>query len=384
MSELSLIDLVKIYPYTNPNRLFGRKQAREALARERAMPYTTNEGVIAVQQFSLDVRQGEFVVLLGPSGSGKTSVLRMIAGLESVSDGTILMDGKVINDMPPGERNMAMIFQNYSLYPGFTVYDNLAYPLRNMHMPRAQVDAKVRAAAELLDLTHLLDRRPSELSGGQQQRTAVGRALVRDPGVFLMDEPMSNQDPALKARLREELKRIHRKLGATVLYVTHDQTDALSLGDRIVLMQDGMIVQAGTPQELYRAPRNVYCATFLGAPEMNVFRDVPVRGGALTILGREIRLPEAKAAAAAGLETVTAGIRPVHFSPDPGGIEAMVDYTETIESECHLHLKRGEESFTAVVPKPPGRPFAHGETVRLSPDPERIHLFHPQTEIRLG
>ena len=384
MSELSLIDLVKIYPYTNPNRLFGRKQAREALARERAMPYTTNEGVIAVQQFSLDIRQGEFVVLLGPSGSGKTSVLRMIAGLESVSDGTILMDGKVINDVPPGERNMAMIFQNYSLYPGFTVYDNLAYPLRNLHMPRAQVDAKVRAAAELLELTPLLDRRPSELSGGQQQRTAVGRALVRDPGVYLMDEPMSNQDPALRARLREELKRIHRKLGATVLYVTHDQTDALQLGDRIVLMKDGMIVQAGTPRELYRTPRNLYCAAFLGEPEMNVFRDVPVRDGMLTVLGREIRLPEAKAAAAVGLETVTAGIRPVHFSMDPQGIEAAVDFTETIESECRLHLKHGGDEFTAVVPKPPGKPFARGETVRVLLDPERIHLFHPKTEIRLG
>ena len=384
MSELTLDNLVKIYPFTDTRRLFGRKQARDMLARERAMPYTTNEGVIAVQQFSLEIRQGEFVVLLGPSGSGKTSVLRMIAGLESVSDGTITMDGKVINDVPPAERNMAMIFQNYSLYPGFTVYDNLAYPLRNLHMPRAQVDAKVRAAAELLELTPLLDRRPSELSGGQQQRTAVGRALVRDPGIFLMDEPMSNQDPALKARLREELKRIHRKLGATVLYVTHDQTDALSLGDRIVLMKDGMAVQTGTPGELYRTPRNLYCATFLGAPEMNVFRHVPVRNGALCLLGREIRLPEAKAAVTAGLETVTAGIRPVHFSLDPEGVGAAVDYTETVESECHLHLKLGEEAFTAVVPKPPDRPFAHGETVRVSPDPERIHLFHPQTEIRLG
>ena len=212
----------------------------------------------------------------------------------------------------------------------------------------------------------------------------MGRALVRDPGVFLMDEPMSNQDPALKARLREELKRIHRKLGTTILYVTHDQTDALSLGDRIVLMQDGMIVQAGTPQELYRTPRNLYCATFLGSPEMNVFRDIPVRDGVLTLLGREIPLPAAKREAAAGRTTVTAGIRPVHFTPDPQGIEATVDYTETIEAECHLHMKRGEASFTAVVPKPPGRPFAHGETVRLAPDPERIHLFDPQTEIRLG
>ena len=384
MSELSLENLVKIYPYTNPRRLFGRKQAREELARERAMPYTTNEGVIAVQQFSLEIHEGEFVVLLGPSGSGKTSVLRMIAGLESVSDGTVRMDGKVINDMPPADRNMAMIFQNYSLYPGFTVYDNLAYPLRNLHMPRADVDRKVRAAAELLELTPLLDRRPSEMSGGQQQRTAVGRALVRDPGLFLMDEPMSNQDPALKARLREELKRIHRKLGATILYVTHDQTDALRLGDRIVLMKDGMIVQTGTPQELYLAPRNLYCATFLGAPQMNVFRDVPVRDGALRLMGREIRLPEGKKEAVRGREAVTAGIRPVHFSEDPQGIEAVLETAEIIESERHLHLKRGAETFTAVVPKPPGRPPARGETLRVAPEAERILLFDPETEECLG
>ena len=384
MSELSLNNLVKIYPYTDTRRLFGRKQAREMLARERAMPYTTNEGVIAVQQFFLDIKEGEFVVLLGPSGSGKTSVLRMIAGLESVSDGTILMDGKVINDVPPAERNMAMIFQNYSLYPGFTVYDNLAYPLRNQHMPRAQVDEKVQAVAELLELVPLLERRPSELSGGQQQRTAIGRALVRDPGLFLMDEPMSNQDPALKARLREELKRIHQKLGTTILYVTHDQTDALRLGDRIVLMKDGMIIQSGTPQEIYLNPRNLYCATFVGAPQMNVFTNVPVRNGMLSLMGCDICLPEAKKEAVSGLKTVTAGIRPVHFSLDPQGIVGVVDYTEIIESECHLHLQYGETAFTAVIPKLPGRPFNRGETVCVAPDPERIHLFHPETEMRLS
>ena len=384
MSELSLENLVKIYPYTSTRRIFGRKQAKEALAREHAMPYTTNEGVIAVQQFSLTVHEGEFVVLLGESGSGKTSVLRMAAGLESVSDGTVRMDGKVINDVPPQDRNMAMIFQNYSLYPAFTVYDNLAYPLRNMHLPRAEVDRKVRAVSELLDLTPLLERRPAELSGGQQQRTAVGRALVRDPGIFLMDEPMSNQDPSLKARLREELKRIHQKLGATILYVTHDQTDALQLGDRIALMKDGIILQAGTPQEMYMKPRNLYCATFLGSPAMNVFRNVPVKDGALELMGAEIRLPEAKKEAAGGLKTVTAGIRPVHFFIDPQGSGAVVDYAETIESECHLRLKRGGDTFTAVVPKAPGRPFTHGDTVRLSPDPERIYLFHPETEMCLG
>ena len=383
MSELSLENLVKIYPFTSTRRLFGRKQARDMLAREQAMPYTTNEGVIAVQQFSLEIKNGEFVVLLGPSGSGKTSVLRMVAGLESVSDGTIRMDGKVINDTPPPDRNMAMIFQNYSLYPGFTVYDNLAYPLRNLHMPRAQVDEKVRAVAGLLEMTPLLDRRPSELSGGQQQRTAIGRALVRDPGIFLMDEPMSNQDPALKARLREELKRIHRKLGTTILYVTHDQTDALRLGDRIVLMQDGMIVQAGTPQELYQHPRNLYCATFLGTPQMNVFRGIPVQEGKIRLMGRDISLPESIKKAAGGMAAVTVGIRPVHFVPDPQGIEGTVDYTESIEAECHLHLKHGNEAFTVVVPKTSGRPYSRGETVRVMPETDRIHLFHPQTGIRL-
>lgn len=384
MSRLSLENLVKIYPYTSTRRLFGRKEAREALARERAMPYTTNEGVIALQQFSLEVQEGEFVVLLGESGSGKTTLLRMIAGLESVSDGTILLDGKVINDVPPGERNMAMIFQNYSLYPGFTVRENLAYPLQNLHMPRKQLEEKVLAVAELLDLRLLLERRPAELSGGQQQRTAIGRALVRDPVLFLMDEPMSNQDPALKDRLREELKRIHRKLGATILYVTHDQNDALRLGDRIVLMRDGMILQAGTPRELYQAPRDLYCATFLGTPAMNVFRGAPVAGGCLRLLGREFPLTASQKEQVRGREAVIAGIRPVHFVPDPEGIPAQVVYTEMLESECHLTLKSGGEGFTAVLPKPPGRPFAPGDPVRLSPDPEKILFFDPETELRLG
>ena len=384
MSELSLENLVKIYPYTSSRRLFGRKQAKEELKREKAMPYTTNEGVIAVQQFSLQVREGEFVVLLGPSGSGKTSVLRMVAGLESISDGIVRVDGKVINDVPPAERNMAMIFQNYSLYPGFTVYDNLAYPLRNLHMPRDRVDQKVRATAELLALTPLLERRPSELSGGQQQRTAIGRALVRNPGLFLMDEPMSNQDPALKASLREELKRIHRDLGATVLYVTHDQTDALRLGDRIVLMKDGMNLQTGTPQELYLKPRNLYCATFLGSPQMNVFRNVPLQEGELNLLGTTIQLPARKKEAIGDRSTVTVGIRPVHFFLDPQGIRGEVDYTEIIESECHLHLKHGTDTFTVVVPKRGEIPFRRGGSVSVAPETDRMYLFDPVTEACIG
>ena len=384
MSELSLEELVKIYPYTSTKRLFGRKQARDALAREHAMPYTTNEGVIAVQQFSMEIRDGEFIVLLGASGSGKTSVLRMVAGLESVSDGTVRMDGKIINDVPPAERNMAMIFQNYSLYPGFTVYDNLAYPLRNMHMPRAELDKKVKSVADILELTALLDRRPSELSGGQQQRTAIGRALVRDPGVFLMDEPMSNQDPVIKARLREELKRIHRKLGTTVLYVTHDQTDALQLGDRIAVMKDGLILQMGTPQELYTRPVNLYCASFLGSPEMNIFRDVTVEDGLPVIMGTKIAVTNAKKEELSGKTKVTAGIRPVHFSVDPQGIEAKVEFTETIESEYHLHLRRENNTFMAVLPKTPGRTPCRGDIIRVSPDPGKICFFDPKTEMNLG
>lgn len=388
MGELTLNNLVKIYPYTVVNnRFFGRKRAREALERERAMPYTTNEGVVAVQEFSLTIGDGEFVVLLGPSGSGKSTVLRMIAGLEQVSDGEVILDGQVINNLQPEERNIAMIFQNYSLYPNFTVYDNLAYPLKNLHLPRGEVDKTVRQTAALLELTEHLDRMPAELSGGQRQRTAIGRALVRKPRLFLMDEPFSNLDTALRQRLRSELKQLHKHLGVTIVYVTHDQMDAFLLGDRIVVMRDGMIVQSGTPQELYNRPANLYTAAFLGTPPINLIQaDLVIRQDGITalrLLGVESGLSKEKAAMLAGRKSVTVGIRPVHIVPAQDGIQAIVQYAEVIGAEHHLHLNVADTELIAVTPYSPRDEVRSGSTVRIKLNPNKFHFFDNDTGMRI-
>lgn len=390
MSELQMRGLVKIYPYTKPTGLFGRKKAQESLEREKHQPYTTNEGVVAIQNFTLDVKEGEFVVLLGPSGCGKSTVLRMIAGLESVSDGEILMDGQVINDLTPEARDIAMIFQNYALYPSFTVYDNIAYPLRNQHIPRDEIDKLVMEIAELLELTELLERRPSELSGGQQQRAAIGRALVRKPKLFLMDEPFSNLDGVLRQKLREEVKRIHKKLGTTFIYVTHDQTEAFSLGDRIVLMRDGIIEQIGTPQELYTKPENLYAASFIGVPQMNIIRDVPLHyienGWRVTVFGENFVLPVNKTTGLTKSQSgnkVTLGIRPVHVSIAENGIEAAVDYADNIETELHIHMHVKGTELISVVPATSLGSYIRGQKVKISLNPQRIYLFDASTKKRI-
>lgn len=390
MSELQMRELVKIYPYTKPTGLFGKKKAQAALEREKSQPYTTNEGVVAVQKFSLDVKDGEFIVLLGPSGCGKSTVLRMIAGLESVSDGEILMDGQVINDLLPEARDIAMIFQNYALYPSFTVYENIAYPLKNQHMPRDEIHKLVMEMAELLEITELLDRKPSELSGGQRQRTAIGRALVRKPKLFLMDEPFSNLDGVLRQKLREEIKRIHKKLGTTFIYVTHDQTEAFSLGDRIVLMRDGIIEQVGTPQELYSKPENLYAASFIGVPQMNIIHDVPLQykdnKWHVTVFGEDIVLPQAKTAALTKAQSgsrVILGIRPVHVSVSENGIEATVDYTDTVETEIHIHMHVKGTELVSVAPVTYLGSYMRGQRVKINLNPQRIYLFNKESERRI-
>ena len=242
MSELSLRGLVKVYPFAKvEGLLFGRKRAKAIRQRQESQPYTTNEGVLAVQGFDLEIQRGEFIVLLGPSGCGKSTVLRMIAGLEEVSAGDILLDGRSIVELPPEQRDIAMIFQNYSLYPNYTVYENLAFPLKSQHVPREQLQRQVEEVAGMMELDGVLNRYPRELSGGQRQRIAIGRALVRRPRLFLMDEPFSNLDPVLRRRLRGLVKSLHQRLGATFVYVTHDQEEAFALGDRIVVMQNGRI-----------------------------------------------------------------------------------------------------------------------------------------------
>jgi len=381
MMQLQLKNLVKVYPYAKVSGLFGRKKARAMLAEQKQKPYTTNEGVLAIRKVSLDIEEGEFLVLLGASGCGKTTLLRMIAGLEEVSAGEIWMDGVRIDSLPPEDRDMAMIFQNYSLYPHFTVYENIAFPLKNLHMPREELDATVMEIVRALGLEKLLQRRPSELSGGQRQRVAIGRALVRRPKLFLMDEPFSNLDAPMRQALRLQVKRLHQSLGTTFIYVTHDQMEAFSLGTRIAVMRDGIIEQVGTPQELYNDPANRFVASFLGQPSMNFLENVPVFYDGVwqaEIFG--VRYPltgkqQDKLRDSENCSKVTVGIRPVNVTLHGGPHKAKVDFAEPMGTETVVHLDVSGEKLTAVIPGEGGTLPMRGGEVSFSLDPNRFYIF---------
>lgn len=392
MAQLELRNIIKIYPYTKVSGLFGRKKARERLKQQRMKPFTTNEGVIAVQKFDLDINDGEFIVLLGPSGCGKTTLLRMIAGLEEVSAGEIIMDGKVINALKPEKRDVAMIFQNYSLYPHFSVYDNIAFPLRNQHIPREELDNIVGDVAEILELTPYLNKRPKNLSGGQMQRAAIGRAIVRKPRIFLMDEPFSNLDATLRQKLRQTIKQLHQKLGTTFVYVTHDQNEAFYLGDRVVVMRDGLIKQIGTPPELYNHPADLYTATFIGSPQMNVFRDVTLKKDGedwtVSILGKQFTLAAAKCNTLTNADDgrgVIVGIRPVNIAVANEGVDAEVEYTEPIGAETHVHLTASNAHLVAVIDAASvfTSGIMRGAKLRFHLDARRFYLFDAKTEQRI-
>ena len=382
MTQLELRNLVKVYPFAKVGGLFGRRKALALLEEQKNKPYTTNEGVLAIQDLNLDIQEGEFLVLLGASGCGKSTLLRMIAGLEEITAGEVVMEGKVINDLPPEDRDMAMIFQNYSLYPHFTVYDNIAFPLRNIHLPREKLEATVMEIARLLGLESQLQKRPAELSGGQCQRVAIGRAIVRRPKLFLMDEPFSNLDAPMRRTLRSLVKRLHRELGTTFIYVTHDQTEAFSLGTRIAVMQDGRIEQVGTPQEIYKHPANRFVASFVGQPPMNFVEDVPLCYDGVwfvEILGQKYVLPDM---VTGGLKAndagrnVSVGIRPVNIEIGRGGFHAVVEYTEPLGSETVVHLNAHGQKLTAVLPEEQANPsLARGQKVTIQLDPNRFYVF---------
>ncbi|MBQ0038381.1 MAG: ABC transporter ATP-binding protein [Clostridiales bacterium] len=350
----------------------------------------TAEDVVAVQDFDLTIQDGECVVLLGPSGCGKSTTLRMVAGLEKITDGELYIGGKLMNNVESKERNLAMVFQNYALYPHMTVYENMAFPLQMKKMSQNAIDARVRQAAELLDITPYLHRKPHALSGGQCQRVAIGRAIVRKAQVFLMDEPLSNLDARLRNQMREELIRLRRKLHATFLYVTHDQTEALTLGDRIVVMRQGSVQQIGTPQEVFQHPANLFVASFIGTPPMNFFPDARlVRSGDIyyvEILGKLYCLPDVRQEALrrAGIaeKDIIAGIRPHHIHIGSGGSEAMINMVEMMGEEYHLHLTASDYQIVAVVPN---AQFSDGATqrpsmVRFDLDTAQIHLFDKETQ----
>ena len=343
----------------------------------------------SVDDLNLDIKDGEFLVLVGPSGCGKSTTLRMLAGLEEVNKGRILIGGKDVTTMQPKDRDIAMVFQNYALYPHMTVYENMAFSLKLKKLPKAEIDKKVREAAEILDITALLDRKPKALSGGQRQRVAIGRAIVRSPKVFLMDEPLSNLDAKLRNQMRAEIIKLRDKIDTTFVYVTHDQTEAMTLGDRIVIMRDGFIQQIGTPQEVFDRPANLFVAGFIGTPQMNFFDAELKRDGdkyVVDVCGEELRLTEEKQAALlrgnvpAG--PVTLGIRPEHIVlAKNGGIPARVDVSEMMGSSVHLHLTAAGHDAVVIVPTLELDAIPSlGQEIYLELHEDSIHLFDRETE----
>lgn len=353
-------------------------------------------GVHAVIDFNMEIEDKEFIIFVGPSGCGKTTTLRMIAGLEDISSGELRIDGKYMNDVEPKDRDIAMVFQNYALYPHLTVYDNMAFGLKIRKVPRKEIDRIVREAAEILDLSDLLNRKPKALSGGQRQRVAMGRAIVRNPKVFLMDEPLSNLDAKLRVQMRAEIAKLHQKLGTTIIYVTHDQTEAMTLGTRIVVMKDGVVQQIDSPQNLYEKPCNLFVAGFMGSPQMN-FKDavVGVSGGSawLEVEGKRIMLPPAKAEPLIEGEMdgkeVILGIRPEDilevkdaFPVQGYSFDVTCNVYELLGAEVFLYFELGETGLTARVE--PDTKIRPGSRMRVTFDTEKIHIFDKDTELAIS
>ena len=352
-----------------------------------------DKSVVAVQDFCMEIQDKEFIVLVGPSGCGKSTTLRMIAGLEEISAGEIAIGGKVVNLVPPKDRDIAMVFQDYALYPHMTVYDNIAYGLKLRKFPRRVIDQKVREAAEILDITDLLKRKPKALSGGQRQRVAIGRAIVRSPKAFLMDEPLSNLDAKLRNQMRTEIIKLRQRIQTTFVYVTHDQIEAMTLGDRIVIMKEGYVQQIGTPRQVFHDPNNLFVAGFIGTPQMNFFHGELHREGETYFLelgGTRLEIAEEKQKNLRQYDVpaqpVVAGIRPEHVLLTEGeGFSGQVDVIEMMGSNTHLHVRFGDEECVIVVPDgdEPVREFQHGETVQFMFHADRIHLFSRETEQNL-
>mgnify|MGYP002667145871 CR=1 FL=1 len=404
MAEVILKNVRKVYPNTESKK----KKAKDENSEKKHNLEITEEGVVAVQDFNIDVADKEFIVLVGPSGCGKSTTLRMIAGLEEISGGELTIDGKLMNDVAPKDRDIAMVFQNYALYPHMTVYENIAFPLKlkkvaetdadgKTHlkkMPNEEIDRRVREAAEVLDITQFLDRKPKALSGGQRQRVAIGRAIVRSPKVLLMDEPLSNLDAKLRNQMRAEIIKLREKIDTTFIYVTHDQVEAMTLGDRIVIMRDGYIQQIGTPQEVFNHPANLFVAGFIGMPQMNFYdAELVLEDGqyAVVLDGAKVTLPEEKQAklkangAAAG--PITLGVRPEHLilSGDEGSmIHGTVDVSEMMGSAVHLHLQAcGRDTIIIVqtmsMQGATNSSFGIGQSIAFTFGGNVVHVFDPET-----
>ena len=393
MAEVLLKNIKKIYPIGDTQkkqRRFLKKAKDENPETNKVNLQITDEGVVAVQEFNLDIKDKEFIVLVGPSGCGKSTTLRMIAGLEEISSGELYIDGVLVNSVEPKDRDIAMVFQSYALYPHMTVYDNMAYSLKIKKTPKDEIDRKVREAAEILDITQYLDRKPKALSGGQRQRVAIGRAIVRNPKVLLMDEPLSNLDAKLRNQMRAEIIKLRKRINTTFIYVTHDQTEAMTLGDRIVVMKDGFIQQIGTPQEVYDHPRNLFVSGFIGTPQMNYFdaklvkengKYAVVSDGCKVVLSAEKQ--ERLAAKNVAEQDVILGVRPDHIVLGDGGIKGKVEVSELMGPSCHLHLDVDGKDVIAIIPTE-GKPVDYiNKEVGLTFNGNVCHVFSKDDQLNL-
>ena len=391
MATVQLKNIKKVYPFISGEQKKPRKKKGDEPEKKKVNLQITDEGVVAVQEFNLDIADKEFIVLVGPSGCGKSTTLRMVAGLEEISGGELYIDGKLMNDVAPKDRDIAMVFQNYALYPHMTVYDNMAFSLKLRHTPKAEIDQKVREAAEILDITQYLDRKPKALSGGQRQRVAIGRAIVRAPKVMLMDEPLSNLDAKLRNEMRAEIIKLRKRIDTTFIYVTHDQTEAMTLGDRIVIMKDGYIQQIGTPQEVFNHPANLFVAGFIGMPVMNFFDAELKREGEkffVELGGYRVELdPEKEARLLKNdvqSQPVTLGVRPEHTDLVENGVKATVDVSEMMGSSVHLHLTAEGRDVIIIVPTIDMKGSYHmGDSVQFGFKGNVAHVFSKETDRNL-
>ena len=349
-------------------------------------------GVTAVSDFCLDIEDKEFIVLVGPSGCGKSTTLRMVAGLEEISEGELYIGDKLVNDVAPKDRDIAMVFQNYALYPHMTVYDNMAFGLKLRKTPKEEIKRRVNEAARILGIEFLLNRKPKALSGGQRQRVALGRAIVREPKVFLMDEPLSNLDAKLRVQMRTEITKLHQRLQTTFIYVTHDQTEAMTMGSRIVIMKDGFIQQIGTPQEVFDHPANLFVAGFIGTPQMNFFDAKLVKNSdgkyAVAIDGINVELAEDKQARLSAKnvpeQDVTLGVRPDHIMLCADGVKGTVDVSELMGSSVHLHISTHDHDVVVIVPTNGNAAhFPMGSEVNMIFGGNVAHVFSKETEKNL-
>ena len=395
MASLTLKNVKKIYPHNGDDAKKAKKKKKGEEPEKKVNLQITDKGVVAVQEFNLDIADKEFIVLVGPSGCGKSTTLRMIAGLEDISEGELYIGDRLVNDVPPKDRDIAMVFQNYALYPHMTVYDNMAFALKLRHTPKDEIDKAVKEAAEILDITQYLGRKPKALSGGQRQRVAIGRAIVRKPQVMLMDEPLSNLDAKLRNQMRAEIIKLREKIQTTFIYVTHDQTEAMTLGDRIVIMKDGFIQQIGTPQEVFNHPYNLFVAGFIGTPQMNLFDAKLVKANGkyavqLANLTVELSDEKQKALAANNVaeQEIVLGVRPEHITLESTGIDSKVDVSEMMGSSVHLHVTAMGRDVVVVVStmNMTGAEVAAlhtGADVKFNFGGHVCHVFNKETGINL-